>query len=864
MFQRATEEALVQLRRERQAQEYLWNPQLWAKDRAGLHLWSKQAEIAQSVVDNHDVIVKAGHGVGKAVDAATPLPTPTGWLLAGDVRVGDTLLDEAGHPTSVSGLSPTWDRPEYRITFDDGSEILTGPEHEWTALDLMARSRAHGTKSGVRDWRDFWHTAKTLETQELAASLRTPSGQYRWRIPLASPLQLPEADLPIDPYLLGFWLGDGSTASGQIAFGATKSAFLDWLNENNYDHSMKWNDKQNCWIGVVKGLQTQLRELGVLGNKHIPQAYLRASESQRRALLAGLMDADGFLMKNSGKPDVGIDLTCSALADGLYELLMTLGCKVWRNQAEAAYTKNGERTVTGTRYRMNWRPLENPFRLRETAWVDHDSHRSRHSSRSIVDIQLTGRRIKNFCLQVDSPRSLYLAGESFIPTHNSKLAAILLCWWIDTRWPYGRVASTAPSHHQISAIIWYEVREIVSLVNKRHAEGLTYARMPGHITSDNDWKTDDGQRVGFGRKPPDHKTDDAFQGIHAVKHGVFAVGDEGCGLQQDMIDALGNITPTEDSRRLIILNPTNPAAYVGTIFREDFPNWTKHTISVFDNPNFTGEVVPDNFPLAALADQSFVDNKKAEYGEGTPRYISRILGEFAFDNDQSLIVAEDLAVAHDLDIAPTGMRPVLGVDVARFGDDLSVVYTNDCGRVRKYDSWGRTDGVTTAERIHKIARETMAAEVRIDGTGIGGPVADIVRRLRDDAGSDYDIIEMMAGWAPDDRSEHANARAQWFDRFRYNLRAGIIDLDPTDSKLTDELGSIQYKIQDGTQALIIESKNDIRKQGRKSPDFADAVIYATADLGYLDEPQPGDRMQLDSAEFAEVGRGIGYLDAVAW
>jgi hypothetical protein len=443
---------------------------------------------------------------------------------------------------------------------------------------------------------------------------------------------------------------------------------------------------------------------------------------------------------------------------------------------------------------------------------------------------------------------------------KSLLAAVLICWWMDTRWPDGRVASTAPSAHQIGAIVWFEVRNIFKAVQKRYDAKLTYAPLPGYITSDNEWKDDSGQKIGFGRKPPDHKTDDAFQGIHARKGGVLSVGDEAVGLQEDMIDALGNITSTEESRRFLICNPTNPASHVGKLFKDKPSNWTFHTISVFDNPNFTGEEVPEEV-AKALSDQSYVDSKKAEYGEGTPRYISRVEGEFAFDSDFSLITEEDMAKGHDLDIEPTGQRPILGVDVARFGNDYSVIYSNDGGKVRFVDSWNKTDGMTTAQRIHDTAMSMLASEVRIDSTGLGGPILDRVAQIRNEAEADYDIVAMVGSERSPDRTQHHNARAWWYDRFRYGLRDGHLDLDPKDEKLKDELMGIEYKFAAASNGLLIESKDDMRKRGLKSPDYADAAIYAAADMAYIDGPQPG-KTSIPVEEIDDLGYGDPVLDAI--
>lgn len=564
----ALEFVISQREQRERAQGFFNDPAGWVEYMTGMTLWSKQVEIAESMLTHRNVAVKACHGSGKDTHADTPIWTPEGFVRAGDLKVGDTVYDEAGQPTQVTGVSPVWDRPEWRVVFDDGTEILTSPEHEWNVLDLVGRRR------GVSDWREHWDDTRTYETQELAAlGLKTTANQNRWRIPLAAPVQMPEADLLVDPYLLGFWLGDGTSVSGNITVGKAKEGLFDWLDENGYTYSKKWVEDKNAWTVCPYGLQVQLRDLGVLGDKHIPTAYFTASETQRRELLAGLMDADGFQIKPDGGPDVGMDTTDEQMSKDLYVLLTGLGCKVFKKSGVAAYTKVGQRHVTGTRYRLNWTPLQNPFKIRGENWREPTNMRSRHTQRTIVAVEPTGRRLVNFCIEVASPRHLYLAGESFVPTHNSFMAALLICWWVDTRYPHVFVASTAPSTAQISAIVWRYVKQIKSLIGTRYKEGLIDHELIGYITSDNQWKdSDEGVLVGFGRKPPDNKEDSAFQGIHDGY--VLFIADEAVGLSEDMIRAGGAITSNPGSCRLLLCNPTNPASYIGKLFKDQTQGWS--------------------------------------------------------------------------------------------------------------------------------------------------------------------------------------------------------------------------------------------------------------------------------------------------
>lgn len=413
---------------------------------------------------------------------------------------------------------------------------------------------------------------------------------------------------------------------------------------------------------------------------------------------------------------------------------------------------------------------------------------------------------------------------------KSFLAALLICWWVDTRYPDCFVASTAPSTAQIGAIVWREIHGIRSKVEARFKEGLTDHKIPGYVTSDHIWKTEDGVIIGFGRKPPDQKTDDAFQGLHASE-GVLAVGDEAVGLTEEMIDALGNITTTQNDRRLIICNPTNPASYVGKLFKEKPSNWDFFTIAVIDNPNFTDEKhVTPQVVLDSLSDETFLESKRQEYGEGSPRWISRIMGEFAWDMGNTLFKAEDIAKGYDTEIVPSDdALPVLGVDVSRSkAGDTNTIYENLGGRLRFVDEWNDPNAMNTAQKIHDTALGRGATEVRIDGAGLGGPIADRVREL---SGGKYEVIEILGGNASPDRNRWYNFRAWSFWSFQDALAKGNIDLDVGDDQLADELLGMEIKKRvSGVDNLLLESKEDMRKRGVKSPNRADAANYACVDI----------------------------------
>ena len=305
---------------------------------------------------------------------------------------------------------------------------------------------------------------------------------------------------------------------------------------------------------------------------------------------------------------------------------------------------------------------------------------------------------------------------------KSRLMAVLICWWVDTRYPHCYVISTAPSMAQVQDVLWREVMQLKDIVERRFEEGLVDHKLPGRITMDVQWKDDVTKLpLGRGRKPPDNLGGNSFQGIHGD---VLAIGDEACGLSGELIDALANITTNEASRRVLIANPTDPMSYLGKIFKEEMENWKRMSISVLESPNFTGEPMPENV-LQKLTGPSYVEQKKQEYGEDSARFKARVLGEFAFDIEDSLILPGDVETACLTERERIG-RPVLGVDVARFGADRSVVYLCVNGVVRFVDSWAKTDLVHSAQRVHDLALREGAHAVAIDCDGIGGGMFDIL------------------------------------------------------------------------------------------------------------------------------------------
>ncbi|HKB41224.1 MAG TPA: LAGLIDADG family homing endonuclease, partial [Gemmataceae bacterium] len=362
------------------------------------------AEAVEAAIDGRQhLMVEAGTGVGKALALDTPLPTPSGWTTMGDLRAGDAVFDERGVPCRVLSKSEVFtDHDCYRVVFNDGANIIADADHLWLTYDWSAK------KAFLRGGPD---RPRIRTTREIAATLMHSSGRRNHQIPVAGALDLPDAALPIDPYVLGYWLGDGVAIRPHIV--TADAPVLAEIEMAGYvirkvpTTKLAWhvtvpNAKEHGY-GIKRSLTTLLKQLAVLGNKHIPGTYLRASINQRLALLRGLMDADGHARIRRG--DVEITLTNRRLAEDAYQLVVSLGYKPCRSHENT---------------RLTWRATDAVFRLgRKLANQKVITGRNSPTRWRVITAVERVPTVPTQCIAVDSPSRLYLAGRAMIPTHNS-------------------------------------------------------------------------------------------------------------------------------------------------------------------------------------------------------------------------------------------------------------------------------------------------------------------------------------------------------------------------------------------------------------------------------------------------------------
>lgn len=387
--------------------------------------------------DGTMVILGARPAMGKALALDTPLATPTGWTTMGAVQAGDQVFDETGTPCTVTYKSPVFLGHDcYEVVFNDGSTIIADADHLWHTWDHRAwasrRTRSYLDVKGpvaypqyARDQSHKRAQPANRTTREIAESLVAPTadGRPNHRIEVAAPLELPEAELPIDPYVFGCWLGDGHTAGpGFTTMDAEIVAEFEaagWIMSakphQNSGQATAYTIRHHRDDGRSLEFTKRLREAGVQrGEKRIPPSYLRASVKQRLALLQGIMDTDGCVV--AGQTTCQISLSNRCLLDDFRELALSLGHKVGAPRHKVSNFGTDVWT-------LNFSSTMSVFRLSRKADAQKlvVGPNTKPRWRLIVDARPIAS-VPTQCIQVDSANHLYLAGREMIPTHNTLCA----------------------------------------------------------------------------------------------------------------------------------------------------------------------------------------------------------------------------------------------------------------------------------------------------------------------------------------------------------------------------------------------------------------------------------------------------------
>ena len=444
-------------------------------------------------------------------------------------------------------------------------------------------------------------------------------------------------------------------------------------------------------------------------------------------------------------------------------------------------------------------------RLGESTWSKQDE---------ILRLLVSHRRV--------AVPSCYASGKSW-------LAARICVWWIDNH-PAGEafVVTTATTGSQVKAILWREL-------GRAHARG----QLPGRLNQTEWWlpvpvldkegnqqRDADGQPVykeeivAFGRKPADMDPT-AFQGIHARY--VLVVIDEAAGVPDPLQDAAEGLVANENSRLLLIGNPEDGT---GRFAKACLPGSGYQVVRIpaFATPNFTGEHVP---PAVAeqLVSRIWVEEKRKAWGEDNPMWKAKVEAEFPESGEDQLIPVAWIRRAQERELPESGPCE-LGVDVGG-GADKNVVCKRTGGRARIIRRNTEPDTMKSCGNLISDIRTHKATVAKVDYIGIGRGMVDRARE------QGQPVIGINVAESPEERREYKhddeeaylNMRAEGYWNLREQFRLDAVDLDPYDEDLAAQLVAIKYKRTSKGQ-IQIESKQEMKRRLKRSPDDADALMLA--------------------------------------
>lgn len=330
----------------------------------------------------------------EALALDTPVLTAFGWSTVGDLEDGDVIYGANGELTRVLKAHEVQaGRDCYRVTTVNGESVIASDGHLWTTRVAQSSARP-----------------KVRTTEEMLADGR------RFMVPRADPLLHPEAELPVGPYLLGYWLGDGSTGACNITIGdedaaevarlfAERGVLLRPLKRTG-DKAGRWTFSSRDGFGSDMGTAEAqaLRGLDCFRDKHVPRCYFQSSVGQRLDLLRGLMDSDGC---HSGTQAIFIGT--ERLAQDVYELASGLGFLPFISRQEDARSRHG----ATWRVQFKVEGLD-PFSLPRKVTADVPARREWVSIKHIDQVESVPVR----CLTVSAEDSLFQVGMGMV-THNT-------------------------------------------------------------------------------------------------------------------------------------------------------------------------------------------------------------------------------------------------------------------------------------------------------------------------------------------------------------------------------------------------------------------------------------------------------------
>jgi hypothetical protein len=730
------------------------------------------------------------------------LYTPHGEKRMRDIKVGSLVACPDGTYSPVIAIHPQGKKQLYRVTFIDGRSVLATDEHLWYAKIVGRKNKLN---------REF-SIYTTLEIIDLLKKAKQSKSTITPNIlvPLTKPVNFTPVTNrylvrhTIDPYTLGFLLGDGCFVGRSISFTTADEEIAEFISKK-YNVSKR---KAKYQYGIKDGgeLRSKLDAYGLYGkkseDKFIPEKYKIADIETRLQLIRGLFDADSHI---DNRGHIEYTTVSKQLSRDVQWVVRSLGGKATISEKQGSY---GDTTcqkayrvyvnITGNLHRLTRKSIPKPY-----------NGGNGNLCNRIVSIEYEKEDYAQ-CITLRDPKGLYLT-DDFIVTHNS---------YFGCTWCYAQALRiieacgiTEEESHPIPIGFMgrkqgrdFTATTLETWKREIPADKYVIKGNPAEIIIDNKVKIHTG---GLDRQETINKFNSAeyffffidqaeettkddisvlrgslrgqINGQHIPYKGLFTANPAQCWLKEDFID-----------------NPSERRVYIPAL-----PT---------DNPH-----LPDRY----------IDTLKEAFRH-RPELLSAYLeGDWnGFDGSDQVIHSSWILAAKKLQLNPPVTKRFLVCDPARFGDDETVIYLFENTRIKDSIIFGKKDTHYTSGKLNVLSIENGDIPIIVDGDGIGGGIIDNLNAY------DRNVIEHRGSEKAINDTRYYNRRAESWDIVGQMFCDGDIDYNAEDELLANQLATPKYKFRNGK--ILLESKDDIKERTGRSPDRGDAFVMAMANYDKID------------------------------
>lgn len=785
--------------------------------------WQQELLFKSIVVPGSRTSVASGHG---CFGIDTPIMLSTGKVKkVQDIQVGDKLMGDDG--SSVRNVLELKRGQEnlYRFNYSDGSSHVFNESH---ILCLVATNSKGRRKTGdkitvtVREWLEWGEDKKRCH-----AVYRNKVERY----------EIGHTSLPIDPYILGTWLGDGHS-NGPTITSMDSEIIKSWrdyaplIGCKFTKHKFNEDGKaQNYGIAKLSASNKHinhfyhaLKKLNLIKNKHIPDCYLYADIDSRRELLAGLIDTDGSL------DGCGYDFAQKDenLSYQVYRLARSIGCHATIKKVKKKCGNNG---VVGDYFRVTiGRNIDAiPVRV-ERKKRPNRPHQRRNLNFGIKSVEPLG--LGDYYGFVLDGNSQFLGGD-FTVLHNtgkSRSAGIIALWHL-LFYPESVMLFTAPQIGQLRTVVWKEIN--ICLQRLRNNKALGWLADYVVVLAEKIYiKGFKDTWFVFAKTAPKHQPTN-IAGQHGDHYMVWA--DEACGIDDAVMEvAIGALTH-ENNRAVLTSQPAKNTGF----FYDTHHKLSHHNGGKWTALEFNGEMSP-------IVSKEKLIEALYQYGSrNSPGYLIRIRGKFPELKGEYLLTRTDYdnMKAHPCVIEEGDKWGIIvtvdvGGDVGRDSSVISVMQVVDKmvkSRIERHVHLldiplfsNRANINTLKAKINDVMSDYPGATLVIDPLGAG---MGLTQSLKAD-GVYFDEVHWgspcfnntLKRYYMNKRSHAYVSMAKAVEKGYFSVSDKVKKMYQVMTNLEEQMTRLPYYFDEKARWCMM-SKKDMLKKGIKSPDIADTIAF---------------------------------------